>query len=343
MAEVLAQVMKEETGSANTHPALQDRLAALRQDPCLPEPLTDSAADVLLKGQQEGLVQQLSQEWSARVQEGWGERYEYVKTSLSRIEELKGRQQQNDFTAEQAYDYAKLSEEFFPDTDAVDNYRAVVKLRETHVSAQYALGQLLLGQGNEEGISRIERAMTLDPEARLDGCREVYHFLKERDRTEEAAVYEQRFQERVELEEKIDEERGDLCFQDTYVAHDAEQEVVQSLVEQLRGYRKISRAYFVRKQTEFSDQPLYVLGVQRPWYWWHWFFSDDSSTRLKKQLLGEISFQGEIFILVLDQGHPKFRRMFSQIPESCIYERQGGGGTWLMNDSKSSRPQPSQV
>jgi len=340
MSDLLTQVMQEETGSDDTHPCLRDRLAALGQAPQLPGSLSETAADVLLKEKKEGFVQQLSQEWSVRVQEGWEKRHQYVTTSLARLKELDGRQQQENFTAEEAYDFAKLSEEFCRDVNPIGPYRVVVKLQEDHVSAHYALGRLLLEQGHEEGVRHLERAMTLDPQATLDGCREVYHFFKERARPEEAEQYKRRFEARVDFEEQVEAERGSLLVGDTYVSHDADPRVVDSLNEQLRNYKHIDRAYLVRKQTTLSDAPLYVLGIQRPWFW---FYSEDSRKKLTRRLADEIEFSGEIFYIVLDWDNRKFRKIFSGISESCIYQCQWGMANWFSNGSKASGPQPSQV
>ncbi len=337
-SELLVQLMEEETGSDDTHPCLRDRLAALGQEAQHPGPVTETAADVLLKEKTDSLVQQLSQEWSDRVQEGWNERHQYVTTSLARLESLKGRCLESDVTVEEAYEYAKLSEEFCPEIDAVDPYRVVVNLQEDHVSAHYALGRLLLDQGHEEGVSHIERAMTLDPQATLDGCREVYHFFKEQDRLEEAESYKQRFELRVDFEERVEAERESLLIGDTYVSHDADSTVVDSLIQQLKNYKQIGRAYLVRKQTTLSNEPLYVLGIQRPWFW---LYGENSSKKLTRCLADEITFSGEIFYIVLDWDNREFRKLFSRISGSMIFQRHYGLTASFGSGSKGSAPQHS--
>ncbi len=321
LSDILERVMAEETGSADTHPALKERLTALEQEARIPEPLGATAAEVLLGSQHERLVHHLSQEWVGQVEKGWRERHECVRSSMERLEELEARHGQGDFTDEEAYELAKLSEEFRTRGEALDRYQAVLTLNDTHVSAQFALGRLLLDQDNEGGINQIERALELDPEATLEGCREVYRFLKRQGRTEEAERYKQRFDERADFEQRVEAERDELSLDDTYVAHELSHEAVTALVDQLKGYKAIARAYLVRKHTVLSEKPLYVLGVKGTWYW-YWISKDgENCSNLVKRLVDDISFPGEVIFLVLDEQNPKFMKTFSAIPEALIYER----------------------
>ncbi len=320
LENILEQVMREETGSADTHPALQDRLAALQQEARIPESLATTAAVEFLGRQYEDLVQRFSQTWSFQVEEGWAERHESVKTGKAQLEQLARRSQEADFTDEEAYEYAKLSEEFGTKEEAIDRYRAVLTMNATHVSALFALGRLLLRQNDEEGIDCVEQALTLDPGATLDGCREIYHFLRDRGRSEEAEQYRERFDERAEFEDRVEEERGQLSLDDTYVPHELPPETVAALVDHLQGYKAIARAYLVKKCTTLSDEPLYVCGV-KGMPTWYWFSKDGACTQLVNSLVRESTFPGEIFYLVLDEQNPRFLKMFAEVSGALIYRK----------------------
>lgn len=314
----LEQAMAVETGSTDTHPSLKDRLAALGQEPRLPERVQPSAAEFFLRDRLASLAEHFSNVWRNGIHARWEERYQLVQRSLVRLEELEAKQWLGELSAEEAYEYAEKAEEFRPDADHLALYRAVIERDPNHVSAHYALGRLLLDRGDDTGIGHIEKAMERDAGAITPGCKLVYGYLVARNREQEAAPYEQRFYAQIEREQRVEAERDSLRLDDTYVPHAAPADAVAALITQLRKYKRIGRAYLVRKKTELSDAPLYVLGIIWRGFWPH---DSDDDAKLTRTLADEIKFPGEMFFIVLANNNRKFRKVITKVNGALIYRR----------------------
>ncbi len=314
----LEQAMAVETGSADTHPSLKDRLAALGQEPRLPEWVQPSAAEFFLRDRLASLAEHFSNTWHNSIHARWEERYQHVQTSLARLEELETKRQHGEISAEETYEYAEKAEEFRPDVDHVVLYRAVLDRDPNHVSAHYALGRLLLDRDDDAGIAHIEKAMELDESAVAPGCKLVYGYLVAHGREQEAAPYEKRFYVQIEREQRTEAERDSLRLDDTYVSHEAPADTVEALVAQLRRYKRIGKAYLVRKKTELSDAPLYVLGIIWRGFWPH---DSDDDAKLTRTLAAEVKFPGEMFFIVLANNNRKFRKVITKVSGALIYKR----------------------
>lgn len=313
----LEQAIAVETGSTDTHPSLKDRLAALGQEARLPERVHPSAAEFFLRDRLALLAAHFSNVWRNGIHARWEERYQHVQTSLARLEELEAKRQQGEISAAEAYEYAEKVEEFHPDADHAALYRAVLERDPNHVSAHYTLGRLLLDRGDDAGIGHIEKAMERDESAIAPGCKLVYGYLVMRNREQEAKTYEERFYAQIEREQRAEAERNGLRLSDTYVFHEASADAIEALVAQLRRYRRIGKAYLVRKKTELSNAPLYVLGII-----WHGFWPHDSNddAKLTRTLANEIKFPGEIFFIVLANNR-KFRKVITKVDGALVYKR----------------------
>ncbi len=290
----LHQALSKRTGSADTHPSLADRLAALEQEQRLPPPVTESAADHFLGDAVEELTGRLDGAWQARAAGPWHKRYER----------------------------ARLTEEFGDGAGAPALYREVLRLDPEHAGARYALGRALLSRGDEDGVALIEGAMERDPDAILPGCRLIHAHLKRAGREEEAQVYRQRALRRAELLEAAKEERARLRLSDTYCPHGLPAAATERLRAQFTRYPQLTAAYLVRKEVRhFPERPLYALGIltARPWYRRR---SEEQDLQFARRLLEELEFPGETFVLVLTGRNAKLRKIMERTPNSLIYRRE---------------------
>lgn len=313
----LTEGLQEQTGTAETHPALKDRLAALEQEPRLPPPVTQTAAEHFFGARLLRLTEQLAEDWRARIRDSWKERYAQVQTSTQRLAALETARKAAPWSEAETYEYARLCEQFRTLVDPIPLYRAVLVLRPDHVSAHYHLGRLLLGRGDDAGIAHLVQAMDADEEAVAAGCRLVYRYLAERGREAEAEPYRQRYRTQIEREEERAAERDTLHLDDELVGHGLPAESLRALAAQLRDYRRIARAYLAQKRLHHSTKPIYVLGVVLAW----WAHDDDYNQRLVKKLVDEVSFPGETFVVVLDGGKKRLKQAVESLPDALVYRR----------------------
>jgi Zn-dependent protease with chaperone function len=186
----------EETSVDDTHPCLRERLAALGVEPRLPEAPDSSAAVALLGKAHAGLVARLAEQWRFAAAEWWGGRYEHVTHSRKRLGELARAAGCGELPRDEAWERARLAEEFEGGDAALPLYRDLVEDDLGDAAASFALGRLLLARGEDSGLVHLDHAMELDAEAIVPACELACRFLADRERTADAAAYRERSLER---------------------------------------------------------------------------------------------------------------------------------------------------
>src|SRR5207248_6857770 len=155
-------------------------------------------------------VEAVGRAWSADVEPGWRAHHaeaQNAKTELRRLEE------QESLSPEDALKRAQLTETFAGPDAALARYRELVDT-EKDAPARYAIGRLLLEQEDEEGLRWLDEAIERDTEAVLPACEIAYHFLRDRDREQEAARYRERAETQVEVLDAAMEERSGVSVDD---------------------------------------------------------------------------------------------------------------------------------
>ncbi len=185
----LDRALAESTGVADTHPALADRLAALDQTPRLPMPPRPSAAEALFGPALKTWTHRLDREWLKQHGDAWKQRFRYVEQGRARLLQWKSTPPE---TRNAAWERATLVEDFDGPDAALPLYHAVLVLAPDDAPAHFAVGRLLLGQGEDAGLRYLDEAMRLDHEALLPGCELAFRYLSDAGRRDEARVYAER-------------------------------------------------------------------------------------------------------------------------------------------------------
>ena len=203
-AAYLESALAEETAHDDTHPALAARLAALGHPAVAADgngrkewaegfklsPPAETAAERYLGSSERELAEKLDEDWRRSVSDDWRARHQYVTESRARIAQLEALERAAALTPDQSFELGKLKSEFGEPEEAIRLLNAVPQLNPHYAEASFLLGQLLLARGDEEGgVRRYEEAMARDPEATFGSCLNLYLYLNERGRTEEAERY----------------------------------------------------------------------------------------------------------------------------------------------------------
>ena len=320
-AQWVGGALMEQTGSGDTHPSLTDRLAALHQEAHVPPTAEETAAEYFLGGALAGLTEQLSSSWQEATAASWHERYSYVQNAHHQLAELEKRAKHAPLSLDDEWKRAALVDELIGDQMALPLYQTVLELKPDHAGAQYAVGRIELSQGQETGIAAIEKAMGLDADAILPGTREIYRFLSERGRHEEAEQYYRRAAQHAEVLDAAGDERSGLRFSDTYLPHGLSYVEVARLQEQLRRHHQIARAYLVRKEVHhFAERPLYALGLEARRRWWQ-SQSREKDRQLVAEVVQELDFPGEfIAVVVNNDRNGRLKKIMRKIPGSEVYQ-----------------------
>ena len=319
--EWIGAALKQHTGTVDTHPSLADRLQALGRPADLPPPADVTAAEALLGDARPALTAALDRAWAARNGEQWRGQHEHVVEAETRLREIEERAAHGPLPDDELWTLAQLTGERRGSVAALPLSEEYLSRNPDSLVAVFFVGQLRLSEGDATGIELIERAMARGSRAVGEGLQTIIRFLFEHDRADEAAPYLKRLQAYHEVLQAARAERDRLGHKDTFVPHALDNEGITPLREQLGRYRRVKRAYLVRKQVEhFPEEPVYVLGivVRRP--------SAElrsSDGRVTRQMAREIEFPGECFVVVVNNvENRQLHKRVRAVPGALIYERR---------------------
>jgi Zn-dependent protease with chaperone function/Tfp pilus assembly protein PilF len=314
----LERALKEETDVQDTHPCLRDRLAALGEEPALPEPPTPTAAQHYLGPSLAGLTERLQSSWTEAVAPGWRERYEEAQREKERLAELEEKRRTGALDADEAFERASLTESLENEEAALPLYREALELHPEHADASFALGRLLLEREDPEGVRWIEAAIEHDSEYALAGSSLLAAFWRSRGDGERARAYTQRIEQEVEVFTEAQRERAHLQVEDRLIEHGLAAEAVSALAGQLARYPEVKAAWLTRKEVRHRpDLPVYVLGIKLGVH----FRTQGFHQRYCQRLASELSFPGESFIVSLDVVPRRMARALKKVPGAEIYGR----------------------
>jgi Zn-dependent protease with chaperone function len=314
----LEEGLAEETTVDDTHPCLRERLAALGVEPRMPDAPDPSAAVALLGKAHAGLVARLAEQWRFAAAEWWSGRYEYVTTSRKRLGELTQAAGHGELAPDEAWERARLTEEFDGGEQALPLYRELLEGDLEDAAASFALGRLLLARGEESGLVHLDRAMDLDADAIVPACELACRFLAGSGHAADAASYRERGLERQREIERDAAERNSLPLDAVYLHHRLEADALEQLRKQLARW-PVKRAWLVRKPLDVHpERPLYVLGVERRVPWWR---SDGKKLgrALQAELVEQLELPGECFVLALNGRRRRTWRLFRRVSGSQIH------------------------
>ena len=312
----LKQALTHDTDSDDTHPCLRDRIAALGQEPRVPEPVRQTAAEYFFADNLGALANQFSDDWRREVSTQWKERFQEADAGRKRIAQLAA---QPEMTVGEAYEHARLSEAYNDQADALALYQAVVERQSDHAQAIFSVGRILLERGDEAGIKKIKQAMQMAPGAVIPGCEILYnHYLRQGNEVE-ARAYADRYHQQVERERERNKERNTLTFDDRLIEHDLTAEKVRELVEQLKAYTRIGKVYLARKDIKLSEQPLYVIGIKYAWWWWD--TEGESAGKFVDKVLETLKVDYEAYVVVLNKATKPLAKSLRNVPDALVYRR----------------------
>lgn len=305
------EAMHEKTGYADTHPSLADRLAALTKLPAKKAPDHASAIPQLLGTEQEPaayyylgktcdeLCRQLNREWAEHIKETWKQKYDEKQAARVRLVELWKKSIAEPLSEDELWEYATKTDLVEGAEAAIPLFRQLLDRSPDHAGANFALGRLLLAQGDRAGLERLERAGSKDPEAFLAASALAEEFLVRTGQEHEAATYREQAMERCELLLKVEEERQHIEPDDVFLPHDLSREKTRNLANELSALAEVGEAYLMRKQVRVMPTvPAYVLVVIPRYRWYEWR-EDAKNEALLAKLSQEIALPSNTYILVL--------------------------------------------
>jgi hypothetical protein len=304
----------------DVHPPLSDRLAALGVEPRLFEARGGSAAERYFGNAVDELCARVDDEWRRETGIGAGgptSLEQSIKTMAADVEVASTRPIA-DLTTDELRRRADM-------THAMSGALAALPLYEALVARDDAAGHLgvahiRLAQGDESGLTSVDRAIELDRSVRLEAAELARDFLVEAGRTQETERYDRIRDEAVEEMSADAAMRGSVSTADELSAPDLDRATASSLAETLARVKPIARAYLVRKIVpEQPDVHVYFLGLV---YGTRWFLGTDqkdidSLTGRIHEAVSQISHDVTVVIINRYAG----RKKFEETPNALLFVR----------------------
>ena len=326
-ARWMTQAFNFETNSADTHPALRDRLAALmRVDPTFNAsvPLEDlepdaDAASVLLGDQRELLANELSEHWAELVRSGWKQRHE---ETVRLSEELARREGEAPGGVDSLWARAKIVIDRDGDEKARPLIEEILSREPHHPGANFVVGRCLLEQDDAAGVERVENAMGADRTLTGPGCELLDAYFARTGQPDRIRALEQRFDRYSEEMQLADVERADATVKDAFTAPELTGEETSLLHEVLAKYPEIAEVHIVRKQVRhLPDVPMYVIALKLRNPWWKFRLSS-SNEKLVNSVAEGLKLRGNWLVFVDESNLRKLAKKLRTVPGSAIYTRR---------------------
>lgn len=270
----LDQALDREGHVTDTHPTLRHRLAALPALPEAPEDLPPpvdgpTAAQAWLGPLLERLRALGQARWVEQVSAPWLERHAKAQQQRERLAELRALEAPS---TDEQIELLRLAIWLEPSPDHLD---ALVAFNATHVDHPGGLfteGLLRLDRDDPAGLTLIDRAMALDPQAVKAGCERAHAFLTARGDREAARAYAERWQTRDAWETERARQLRVFDSDHALVSHGLAADVIDTLRNRLdkATLKHVQALYLARRVIPIDPQAVqWVMGVKLT-YWGKW-------------------------------------------------------------------------
>lgn len=253
----LDEALAVETGIADSHPCVRDRVAALGEQTRLPPAITETAAEAIFGDQLPSLLAERSTAWRERVHSAWYDHHHELRRQAERHAELDAKPERS---REEWLEWARLSGDVQGAEAAVIAWSRVVDRFPDNSVAIFHLGISKLAYDLDDGLAHLRRACELDDEAVIPAARVAAAYLTERGRGDEVSEWQTRFDARIGGLEAEHRERRQFDVDTALAPHGLGPAHLEHVKELLRNSEGIVTAWLHRKQV--PGAPVYVLALE---------------------------------------------------------------------------------
>ena len=188
-AATLAELLEDVTESADSHPALAERLAALGETAAIPASPTVSVGEALLGEHLARVADHFDVEWQRTHGDNWLARSSSDREARTRLAELETRASPS---ASEILERARIVEQLDGSDTALPIYQAALEADPQCLDAAFASGRILLERDDPAGAELVERAVAGDERLLSEGCELLVPFHRAHGRLVEAERWRRR-------------------------------------------------------------------------------------------------------------------------------------------------------
>lgn len=288
----LRAVLTRKTDPADTHPALMERLKALKANGSKPAADTGKAA-AWLGDKLATVIHHFDEQWVTNNREQWQDFHQQAQAARADIRELAVRDFSS-LSAEEQWQLASLTERYVPEQDALPLYQQYAAHCPADCDAALAVGRLLLARDDASGIAQIETAMR-DPALRVYAAEEAWRYYLRQQQPRQADDWLIRLESAADMLQAAQQERATLQDSDTLLAPSVLDQAGEPLAQELLGalpqHAKVREVWVAQKKIRhFCDEPVFVLAIKT-----RGFVLD--AERLQRDLLASIHTRHSVFVV----------------------------------------------
>jgi len=240
----LKAALLDKTGTADTHPCLKDRLAALDQAPRLPPKRTTNAAKLLLGAHMDVVVREFDKAWAKAALRGWGERHQQSQKLKARAAEISAKAKSG--AALNATEWTAFGEaclRFGGKEKAEGYFRKAIEITPDHAEAHMAIAEMLLERRDSGAIGHLDKVIAVaDGETAWNAKVMAARFLRENGRVRDAERYETKLMAQSAREDEKEAHRVFLMPDDNYAPNDLSPKdlgLCRAIFKRCRGLKRV--------------------------------------------------------------------------------------------------------
>lgn len=216
------------------------------------------------------------------------------------------KQKHDQLTQEEHWELAVYSEMYRGPATACAHYQAYHERFPEDDNAAFAIGRLLLAQGDDAGLFKLTRACR-SPKLMEKACGMAYKFLAKHARDQEAEFWREKARRQKEINRAAKRERASVAMSDSFEAPNLAPAYIQRLAKLLSAHPKVDQVWLAQKKVKyFPEEPVIVFAVSLKGY----TFGKD---RVLDELLRSIKCEHTLFGVVKGgRGEGICRKIFDQ-------------------------------
>lgn len=325
----LKRALKEKGSGMDTHPSLCERLDAgsclhdyehsspeLIEQLKSPIPPGETAAEVFLGKALPTCIDKLSSQWTENIAGFWTDKHEFFKSAKGRLLELDAKAEAEELTVEDWKEKAYYVGEMQGFDACRPIFEEILSRFPNDPAANYAVGSLMVDDGNEEGIVLLEKAMAMRMSLVSDCVSKISNFLEERGRKAEADKYESKLSAFKKESERAEKERNGVTVYDELLPHELAESWIDFMNEVFPLLPAIEAAYVVRKEVHyFTDYPYLVLALDVKG-------SAEDKLALARWLIGNLNLPHAFCVITFDGDAKKLKQRVLAVDNSQVYDKK---------------------
>ena len=302
----LRTALSRKTDASDTHPALMERLKALKLNNLHASYAYEQKAITWLEPGVEQVFRHFNRQWVEAYGEQWDDLHERSKLARETVNQLKMRLYE-DLTQKERWQLAQLTAEYLPEKDALPLYQQYAHYHPEDTEADLAIGQLLLERDDPNGISYLEEAM-IQPNLQLAAAEAAWRFYAKHNNAEQSKRWLLHLETASDMVAAARQERAELQIKDVLI--DPSMDTITTfkplLLDTLAKHKKVKAIWLAQKEVQhFPNYPVYIIAVKIRGF-------VINQEKLQAKLLNEIALPVDAF-LINSLAHKKLFKQASTI------------------------------